>query len=90
MRLESGEVMGFVREYLVKTKTGDCDLRGSYSVSDREAGVGGHSDFNGGSVRWCCWGQDSNVHLTRVKNSVVLGWLSCLTGCPDLYFQGCE
>ena len=33
-------MMGFVREYLVKTKTGDCDLRGSYSVSDREAGVG--------------------------------------------------
>lgn len=56
----------------------------------REAGVGGHSDFNGGSVRWCCWGQDSNVHLTRVKNSMVLGWLSCHTGWPDLYFQGCE
>ena len=30
--LESGEVMGFVREYLVKTKAGDCGLRGSYCL----------------------------------------------------------
>ena len=37
--LESGEVMGFVREYLVKTQAGDCGLRGGYSVSGKQVWV---------------------------------------------------
>lgn len=34
--LESGEAMGFVREYLVKTQAGDCGPRGGYSVSGKQ------------------------------------------------------
>lgn len=48
--LESGEAMGFVRVSGKDTGRGLWPERGLLCL--REAGVGGHSEFSGGSVRW--------------------------------------